>query len=369
MPGEYYIGCISGTSLDGLDLALLDFSKNSPKVAYSECATIPPDLQSELGKLCSPGPNEIERLGRADVEFGMFIGNCINRLIAKHSIDREEIRAVGSHGQTIRHRPDINHPFSMQVGAISAIAETTGITTVGDFRMADIMVGGQGAPLVPAFHHQVFSSNEYQRLIINLGGISNLTVLPKGDTAQIQGYDIGPANTLLDRWTETHLGKSYDESGKWARSGKLLPSLLADMLKDEYFSRPTPKSTGREYFNMQWLEQFKIENQKPEDIQRTLLELAASTVVAAVIQEKNHQPTEIYVCGGGAHNTFLLERIEALSGAPHIGKTDALGIPVDDVEAAAFAWLARETLEGRPGNLPSVTGATKPKILGAICHP
>ena len=371
MPRDYYIGCISGTSLDGLDLALVEFKQGKPTVIHSECATIPSDLQSELNSLCSPGPNEIERLGRADIEFGKFIGDSINALLKKLSFDHTEISAIGSHGQTIRHRPDIDHPFSMQVGAISTIAERTGVTTIGDFRMADIAAGGQGAPLVPAFHEQVFSCSTAKRLIINLGGISNITTLPCQDNesdTSIQGYDIGPANTLMDCWIKKHLGKNYDNEGLWAQSGKLLDTTLNQMLRDSYFSRGTPKSTGREYFNMNWLEKFEIQNQNPEDVQRTLLELTAHTISAAISQEKTQELLEIYLCGGGAHNSFLLKRIKELSGLNSISKTDILGIPADDVEAAAFAWLARETLKGRPGNLPSVTGATKLKILGAVCY-
>lgn len=369
MPREYYIGCISGTSLDGLDLAIVSFEEDDCKVVFSSCAKIPRKLQENLSSLCSPGTNEIERLGRADVEFGRFIGDSVNSLLASSAFDRSQIKAIGSHGQTIRHRPNIDYPFSIQIGAASAISEITGITTVADFRMADIMTGGQGAPLVPAFHHQVFSSNKSKRIIVNLGGISNISVLPQqGETQPIFGYDVGPANTLMDRWIEKHLGKRYDEDGRWARTGITLPPLLSNMLSDEYFSRATPKSTGREYFNMAWLEKMLTNSERAEDVQRTLLELTATTLADAIKQENNDGPAELYICGGGAHNRLLIERIHALSGADQLSKTDDLGIPVDDVEAAAFAWLARETLEGRPGNLPSVTGAKKPKVLGAIYH-
>lgn len=368
MARDYYIGCISGTSLDGLDLALVAFDKSDYEVISSSCSKIPKELQADLSSLCSPGPNEVERLGRADVAFGRFIGDAINRFIeAQHSISSSQIKAIGSHGQTIRHRPDIDHPFSIQIGAASAISEITGITTVADFRMADLMSGGQGAPLVPAFHQQVFSSETSKRLIINLGGISNISVLPqRSATIPVVGYDIGPANALMDRWIETHIGKRYDDDGNWARTGKTIEPLLTQMLRDEYFSRATPKSTGREHFNMPWLEKMLLRNEQARDIQRTLLELTATSVADAIVMESNDKAVETYVCGGGAHNTFLLERIQALSGACILKKTDELGIPVDDVEAAAFAWLARETIERRPGNLPSVTGANKPKILGAI---
>lgn len=368
MAREYYIGCISGTSLDGLDLALVAFHEGNCEVVLSNCSEIPKELQADLSSLCSTGPNELERLGRADVAFGLFIGDAINKFIeALHSVDRAEIKAIGSHGQTIRHIPDIEHPFSIQIGAASAISEITGITTVSDFRMADLMAGGQGAPLVPAFHHQVFSSNESKRLIINLGGISNISVLPQvGAAIPVHGYDIGPANALMDRWVEKHLQKSFDKDGRWARTGETIEPLLTKMLSDKYFSRVPPKSTGREYFNMNWLEEMPLGNERAEDIQRTLLELTAATIADAVKKENNSEAAELYLCGGGAHNTFLLERIQALTGIDTIRKTDALGIPADDVEATAFAWLARETMAGRPGNLPTVTGASKLKVLGAI---
>lgn len=368
MPREYYIGCISGTSLDGLDLALVSFEEDSCEVAASFCEKIPDKLQADLSSLCSPGPSEIERLGRAHTAFGRFIGHAINKFIEAHQfVARSEIKAIGSHGQTIRHRPDLDHPFSIQIGSAAAVSEITGITTVADFRMADLMSGGQGAPLVPAFHKQVFTSEKSKRLIINLGGISNISVLPQEEaSASVYGYDIGPANALMDRWTEKHLGTPYDKDGRWAQTGEIIEPLLSKLLSDEYFSRATPKSTGREYFNMTWLEKNSIENASPKDIQRTLLELTATTVADAIKQESTKGPVEIYVCGGGSHNAFLVERIKALSDATLLNKTDTLGLPADDVEAAAFAWLARETLERRPGNLPSVTGAKKAKILGAI---
>lgn len=369
MARELFIGCISGTSLDGLDLVAVDFDNSTPKVIGSQCATIPKTLQTELSALCSPGPNEIERMGRSDVALGRFIGESINTFLTAQALDPESIIAIGSHGQTIRHHPDGKDPFSMQIGAPSAIAETTGITTVADFRMADIMAGGQGAPLVPLFHQSVFSCNDAQRLIINLGGISNISILPPQSTQQsisAYGYDIGPANTLMDRWTEKHIGQSYDAFGSWAREGELNQNLLSQMLNDEYFSRKTPKSTGREYFNIPWLEKFLVGSERPQDVQRTLLELSAATIANAIKIAQDHTLAEVYLCGGGAHNRFLVERITSLSEPNNIRLTDALGIPADDVEAAAFAWLARETLARRPGNLTSVTGAKKAKILGAV---
>jgi anhydro-N-acetylmuramic acid kinase len=369
MARELFIGCISGTSLDGLDLVVVEFNNDSPKVIGSHCAIIPKTLQTELSALCSPGPNEIERLGRSDVALGRFIGESINAFLTEQALDRESIIAIGSHGQTIRHHPDGKHPFSMQIGAPSAIAETTGITTIADFRMADMMAGGQGAPLVPFFHQKAFSSDRVDRLIINLGGISNISVLPPQDAQQLipaYGYDIGPANTLMDRWTEKHLGKGYDAFGSWARKGQLDHDLLSRLLGDEYFSREWPKSTGREYFNIPWLEQFLEGAERPEDVQRTLLELSADTIANAIKIAQESTLAEVYLCGGGAHNSFLVERITTLSEPNKIALTDDLGIPADDVEAAAFAWLARETLAKRPGNLTSVTGAKKAKILGAV---
>jgi len=371
MSREYYIGCISGTSLDGLDLALVDFDENTTRVLSTHCQPIPDELSSALSELCLPGPDEIDRLGEADVALGKFISSAINNFVKQTGIEAENIAAIGSHGQTIRHRPNALHPFTMQLGNGHVIAEQTGIMTIADFRMADMAAGGHGAPLVPAFHSAIFSSDLNQRLVINLGGISNISIIPasnKQDTPA-SGYDIGPANTLMDRWIERHKGLSYDKDGAWANEGIVEVELLKHMLCDPFFATSGPKSTGREYFNLSWLNKFQPEHYAIENVQRTLLELCAITVANAIKHERTSRESDIFVCGGGAHNTLLMQRIAKHAEHDKINTTDALGISVDDVEACAFAWLARQTIKRRPGNLCSVTGANKAKILGAIYLP
>ncbi|KZY61311.1 anhydro-N-acetylmuramic acid kinase, partial [Oleiphilus sp. HI0066] len=365
---QLYIGCISGTSIDGLDIALVKFEDNKIHTVQSDCIKLPEKLRHALSQLCdSNSDEELERFGRVDHELGKFIGKSTNDFLTRLNINPESVTAIGSHGQTIRHRPEGPTPFSIQIGNGHAIAEHSGIMTINDFRMADMVCGGQGAPLVPAFHEAIFSSKDAHHFIINLGGIGNISVIPEGHMHNSYGYDIGPANTLLDRWIECHKDKDYDENGAWASSGKVIPSLLKCLYSDPFFSAPAPKSTGREYFNLHWLNQHEIQDLKPEDVQRTLLELSAVSVADTIKAEKQNLvgPVKFYVCGGGAHNQLLIDRIETLSNE-HIQFTDELGIPVDDVEACAFAWLAKQTTERKAGNLISATGASRPKILGAI---
>jgi len=371
MAREYFIGCISGTSLDGLDVALVQFDQHKAHVISSICQTIPLQLKTKLTALCSVGDNEIDRLGETDSQFGHFIGSTINAFLSNQNILPDQVEAIGSHGQTVRHRPNSTHPFTLQIGNAAVIAHTTGIPTISDFRSADIAAGGQGAPLVPAFHKFAFTSEDTRRLVLNLGGISNISVLPPslGNDQNIHGYDIGPANTLMDRWIEKHKSVSYDKDGTWAGSGQLIIPLLEAMLKDNFFRVSGPKSTGREHFNLSWLNSFLIGNEKPEDVQRTLLELTAQSVSIAIKAEARSSLNELVLCGGGARNCFLVERISDLCSPITTVKTDKLGIPSDDVEAAAFAWLAREHVNRRPGNLCTVTGAKKPKILGATFLP
>ncbi|HET8705381.1 MAG TPA: anhydro-N-acetylmuramic acid kinase, partial [Pseudomonadales bacterium] len=274
---------------------------------------------------------------------------------------------IGSHGHTLRHRPLLDAPFSWQIGDPNVIAERTGITTVADFRRRDVAAGGQGAPLVPAFHAHVFGDEDFDRVVLNIGGIANVTILPDRKSQRpVRGFDTGPGNALLNDWTERHLGKSFDDNGNWARSGVVCDELLSELLKDTYFTKPVPKSCGREQFNLNWLEErlFHFPQLRACDVQATLVELTAATVALA-IKAQASDARDLFVCGGGAHNAYLMERIAALSGLD-AQKTEMLGVPADWVEAMAFAWLAWQTLERRTGNLPSVTGASRPVILGAI---
>jgi anhydro-N-acetylmuramic acid kinase len=365
----YYIGAISGTSMDGVDSVLLQVNTdNLVKVVQMHSLEIPIDLKQNLSELCLPGDNEIDRLGSCDVELGRLIAQCCNELIDRVELNKSDISAIGSHGQTIRHRPTGPNRFSLQIGNPSVIAENTGISTVADFRMADMACGGQGAPLVPAFHQAAFEHPRIDRLIINLGGISNISVLPPATKYQgaVRGYDIGPANGLMDRWIEKCKSFSFDDRGSWARSGALIPELLRNLLADPFFSIDGPKSTGREYFNLDWLSAFLNGNEQAEDVQRTLLELNVQLLKEAIEQESPNLSAEVYFCGGGAYNTFLLERLQDSLPSAKLFTTDALNIPVQAVEGAAFAWLASQALKSLTGNIKQVTGARREKILGGI---
>lgn len=355
--------------MDGVDAVLLEIgADNLLTVVQMHSLEIPSKLKTTLSRLCLPGDNEIDQLGSCDVELGRLTALCCNQLVELAGLSKTDITAIGSHGQTIRHRPLDPNRFSIQIGNASVIAENTGITTVADFRMADMACGGEGAPLVPAFHKAVFAHESCLRLIINLGGISNITILPPKSESQatVSGYDIGPANGLMDRWIEKHQGLEFDKSGNWARSGRLIPNLLQSFLNDPFFALSGPKSTGREYFNLEWLSAFLRGNEDPRDVQRTLLELNVSLLKQAVTQESPGYSAEVYLCGGGAYNTFLIERLQEELPSTNVLTTEALGIPVQAVEGAAFAWLAKQTINNLPGNIKEATGATKEKILGGI---
>jgi anhydro-N-acetylmuramic acid kinase len=307
-------------------------------------------------------------MGQADRELGLAFGAAVNSLLQNAGIPHSAVRAIGSHGQTIRHRPPAphqNHPFTLQVGDPSSIAQLTGIATVADFRRRDIAAGGQGAPLVPAFHRAVFNSNRC-RAIVNIGGIANITLLPTAGS--VLGFDTGPGNTLMDSWITRHRGESYDRDGAWAAAGKVVPSLLTSLLNDPYFAAPAPKSTGREHFNLAWLDRHLAESTSPvsaSDVQATLAELTAQSIARAIVA-LSPAPREVFVCGGGAYNSHLMVRLEALLHPRQLGNTAQLGIAPEWVEATAFAWLAQQTLAGKPGNEPAVTGAQSYCVLGAI---
>ena len=357
---ELYIGLMSGTSLDGIDVALVDFNQSQPKLLETFYQAYTPSLRQEVLTLCQSGPDEINRLGELDVKLGKEFAEAINQLLKNKAIPPQKIRAIGSHGQTIRHHPEKH--FTLQIGDPNIIAAETGITTIADFRRRDIACGGQGAPLVPAFHHSMFAKEKSNRIILNLGGIANITILPAD--GRIFGFDTGPANTLLDAWIEKNLQKSSDEKGMWAAQGKVNHALLNNLLNDDYFKRPPPKSTGREYFHLKWLQSYLTTTLAPVDIQATLVELTAQSILDAVRQ--HIVEGDILVCGGGVHNEFLMSRLTALGERFMISSTHKFGVDPDWVEAIAFAWLAKQTLAGKPGNIPAVTGAKTNSILGAI---
>lgn len=360
-----YIGAMTGTSMDGIDVVLLNVSEEGLKTCGHISRDIPEPLRNTLLSLCTPGANEIQRAGEANVQLGREIAAAINSLLEEQGLEASEIQACGSHGQTIRHSVDTPFPFSLQIGDPSTIAEQTGITTVADFRMADIASGGQGAPLAPAFHEAVFASDEEHRAIINLGGIANITTLIPGQPTL--GYDTGPANTLMDQWIQKCKGEAFDKSGAWAKNGQVMEQLLESMLNDAYFQLAPPKSTGRELFNLNWLEGHlkELPDYEEVDIQRTLLELSVVSI-ASEVKQQLPKSARIYLCGGGVENKFLIERLQERLPDYDINDTGALGIHPQQIEAAAFAWLAHRTISRLHGNLPSVTGSKKLKILGAI---
>ena len=372
-----FIGLMSGTSMDAADAALVDFSAGKSTLIATHRTSLTAELRTALLALCVSGQNEIERMMELDARLGELFAETALALLKKSGVSATTIQAIGSHGQTIRHQPTGPYPFSLQIGNPALIAQRTGITTIADFRRADIAAGGQGAPLVPAFHNAVLRSPEQDRVIVNIGGIANITVLPKDAKQPVTGFDTGPGNVLLDAWAERHLGKRMDEDGRFAASGKVRENLLGALLNDGYFSLAAPKSTGREHFNMTWLEFVLKQIKYPlslkgegwgegaADIQATLCELTAASIASA-IQKYAPATNQVLVCGGGARNAHLMQRLRARLQPCPVESTEKHGISPDWMEAMAFAWLAKQTLEGKPGNLPSVTGARRAVALGAI---
>ncbi len=363
----FYIGLMSGTSLDGVDAVLVNFNQSVPELVASHSHPIPIDLQNELFIFTQPNwTGRVADIGVFHQKLGKLFANASQSLIKKSGIKSCDIYAIGSHGQTIWHQPDGEFPFSLQLGDANSISETTGITTVADFRSRDIVAGGQGAPLVPAFHREVLSHLKKNRIILNIGGIANISYLPsKTSNRAVMGFDTGPGNGLIDAWIHSHKSARFDKNGDWARSGEIKSTLLNKLLEAPYFSLVAPKSTGKESFNLAWLKSVlkdDLNNNKPEDIQATLTDLTAKTVADQIDKTCD----ELFICGGGIHNQFLIERLQFHAPNIPIESTQTLGIAPDWMEAIAFAWLAKQTIEGKAGNLPSATGAKGPRILGAI---
>ncbi|QLB20244.1 anhydro-N-acetylmuramic acid kinase [Vespertiliibacter pulmonis] len=367
-----YIGVMSGTSLDGVDIALMDFSQ-SPKLLKAEVMPIPEDLRGELSQLVKSGEVTLQKLGELDHRLGLLYANSINQFLKKHNVLPENIRAIGCHGQTIWHAPQGYFPFTMQLGDMNLVAAKTRITVVGDFRRKDMAFGGQGAPLVPAFHQALFADPKRIVAVVNIGGISNVSLLIPNQN--VIGYDIGAGNTLLDSWIEKHQGKPFDKDAEWAKQGNMKRELLAELLDDPFFTLLPPKSTGREQFNLSWLEKklAKVtacngEVLQAVDVQTTLVEFTAQSIandLTKIVSQLN-LPCLLLVCGGGARNPLLMERIKALMPNWSVSTTTQYGINADDVESAAFAWLAYQRMNSLAGNVPSVTGATQAVSLGAI---
>lgn len=366
---EYYVGLISGTSLDGVDAALVNFACSPPELIQAKCLPYPKELLNELKQVAAPdarvSPAEIGRLdARLGTHFAQAALALLNAAAGPESGSR--VQAIGSHGQTIAHDPSGSDGYSTQLADPNRIAEITGITTVADFRRRDVAAGGQGAPLASAFHAALWRSPDENRAVLNLGGIANLTLLPANPSESVTGFDTGPANCLLDHWSRQHLGQPFDAGGQWASSGSTDSDLLNKLQDDAYFTAALPKSTATQYFSPAWLDaRLQACALDPADVAATLVELSACTA-AAGLQQAGFAPDQVIVCGGGAHNYFLLARLRHFLGNAEVVTSDVLGIEPSWVEATAFAWLARETLHGRAGNLASVTGAAGPRVLGGI---
>jgi anhydro-N-acetylmuramic acid kinase len=364
----YYIGIMSGTSSDGADAVLVRANTHFELIA-THSHPFDKQLQYSIHQLADAQSASIDKLGEMDSRLGDVFAVTALELLQKAEVNPTEVIAIGSHGQTIRHRPSSTpSPFTIQIGDPNIIAHRTGITTVADFRRRDIAAGGQGAPLVPAFHYAIFSSREIDRAIINVGGMANISWLPKSQQQSVIGFDTGPGNVLLDGWIQQHLQQRFDQKGNWAAQGKINQTLLNLLLVEDFFQQPPPKSTGREVFNLNWLQshldQLK-ESIPPVDVQRTLIELTAKSI-ADSIEQLSTDRKEIFICGGGAFNESLMQRLKDLLSPNKVNSTADLGIDPQWVEAMAFAWLAQQRIENKPGNIGSVTGASEACVLGGI---
>ena len=355
-----FIGVMSGTSLDGADAALVDFAGDAPRTLAFASLAFPSGLKQRVLDLCQPGQDSLELAGVVSLELADLYARVVEAAIAQSGVERDTIRAVGCHGQTVRHRPDLG--FTIQLNDPARVAELTGLDVVADFRRRDMAAGGQGAPLVPAFHEAMFRRPGRSRAVVNIGGIGNVTALAEG--APTLGFDCGPGNVLLDGWAKRHLGTEFDEDGRWASAGKTDAALLDRLLREPYLGLPPPKSTGRELFRLAWLDERLTPGLDPADVQSTLTDFTARSIVDA-ISKFCPGTREIYLAGGGARNRTLVDRIRRIAGC-EVALTDVLGVPTAHVEAMAFAWLAMQCVRREPVDLTAVTGARAPRVLGAI---
>ena len=359
---QYFIGLMSGTSLDGVDAVLCEFDSNGSRMLASQHLPYPDDMKQAILALQDCSENELDKSAQLANRLSQIYAQTIQQLLSAAGFDPQQISAVGSHGQTIRHKPELAYTLQLQNPAL--LAELSGIDIVADFRSRDIAAGGQGAPLVPAFHQAVFSHPEKNRVIVNIGGIANLTILFPHQ--RLIGFDSGPGNMLMDMWAHHHIQQAFDADGAWASSGQVDKDLLDDMLAEPFLKLTPPKSTGRDLFNYGWLQGIlKQRDISAVDVQRTLLEFTSITISHA-IQQYAQACDEIYLCGGGAYNRALVENLRQKLHPVKIAASDDLGVPVNWVEAYAFAWLARQTKLGLAGNVPSVTGASGERVLGAV---
>ena len=357
-----FAGLMTGTSLDGVDAVLASVTQAGTRVLAHHSSDLPTPLRADLQRLCRPGSDEIDLAGACHRALGAHYAEAVTTLLDKADVPADDVTAIGCHGQTVRHRPG-DAGFSVQLGCPDTLAVKTGLPVVSNFRNKDMVLGGQGAPLAPRFHEHAFGDPRERRVVLNLGGIANVSLLDKGEL--IGGFDTGPANTLLDQWHQRHRGGAYDPQGDWAAGGNVIPALLDSLLGDPYFQRPPPKSTGREYFHHDWLAPHLSAAMAPRDVQATLAELTARTVAEAI---RGFHADRLLVCGGGVHNRDLVNRLARRCGLPAVSTEDA-GVAPDWVEAAAFAWLAWAFWERLPGNAPQVTGASRPAVLGHLSLP
>lgn len=362
---NYFIGLNSGTSVDGIDAALVSFGDASVEILSTRAHPYPSELRQRLiAAIRQPKQCTIDEMGQLDSWAGECFRDATLALLSDAKVDAGRVAAIGSHGQTLRHQPDAEHAFTIQIGDPSVIAKGTGITTIADFRRADLALGGQGAPLTPLFHEWLYRQAGSSQAVLNIGGIANITILP-ADDSESSGFDTGPGNTLLDAWINKHHDKQYDHNGGWAAEGNVDDSLLARLLTDPYFQATPPKSTGFEHFNLEWLEATGTAGIAPVDVQATLCALTARSVTAAI---RTYAPdtSNVLVCGGGVHNAELMQQLDVALANIQVNSTAVAGLDPDWVEAAAFAWLALRNMSGLTGNLPRVTGARRATVLGAI---
>ena len=364
MKSGRYIGVMSGTSLDGVDVVLAAIDENMVAQQASLSWPIPPELKQAILDICQGQQLTLSQLGQLDTRLGQLFAEAVQALLDQENLRPQDVVAIGCHGQTVWHEPTGDAPHTLQIGDNNQIVARTGVTVVGDFRRRDIALGGQGAPLVPAFHQALLTHPTERRMVLNIGGIANLSLLIPGQP--VRGYDTGPGNMLMDAWIWRQMGKPYDKDAQWARSGKVILPLLQNLLSDPYFAAPAPKSTGREYFNYGWLERHLVAfpGLAAEDVQATLVELTAVSIAEQVLLSGGCE--RLLVCGGGSRNPLVMARLAALLPGTEVTTTDEAGISGDDMEALAFAWLAWRTVAGLPGNLPSVTGAREASVLGAV---
>ena len=363
MLSSLYIGLMSGTSLDGMDVALVDFADGT-KLLHSGHYQLPEQLRAELLRLSqSNSAVSLEQFGQLETALGQTFANAVNEFCQKNAVNPANIRAIGSHGQTVRHNPQGDLPYTLQMGDANIIAERTGITTVADFRRRDVAAGGQGAPLVPAFHHALFAKPNSTRAIVNIGGIANITLL--AENGSVNGFDTGPGNGLMDAWCQKHWRIAYDDNGQKAALGQIDQPLLEQLLSEPWLQLPAPKSTGRDMFNLEWLA-VHLQNLSlsPETVLRTLNTFTTKTIANALLASSQNIE-DVFVCGGGVHNALMMQTLQSLLPCP-VQSTEVLGVDPDYVEAMAFAWLAKQCIDGKPGNVVDVTGAKGSRILGAI---